>query len=85
MGITPIIDWIREHYAERQTLTARYAHERKRNLIPVQIAPGKEIALPARNGAISMRSFCRNLALTSIPTEKCRALSCTIGYCWLSP
>ena len=33
------------YLAEGQTLAARYAHERKQNLIPVQIAPGKEIII----------------------------------------
>lgn len=33
------------YLAKRQTLAARYAHEREQNLIPVQIAPGKEITL----------------------------------------
>jgi hypothetical protein len=33
------------YLAKRQTLAARYAQERKQNLIPVQIAPGKEITL----------------------------------------
>src|SRR5271169_4763429 len=33
------------YLAERQTLAARYAHERKQNLIPVQIVPGNQITL----------------------------------------
>jgi hypothetical protein len=33
------------YLAKHQTLAARYAHERKQNLIPVQIAPGKQITL----------------------------------------
>jgi hypothetical protein len=33
------------YLAERETLAARYAHKRKQKLIPVQIAPGQEIAL----------------------------------------
>jgi hypothetical protein len=33
------------YLAKHQTLAAQYARERKQNLVPVQIAPGKEIAL----------------------------------------
>ncbi len=33
------------YLAERETLTAQYARERRQNRIPVQIAPGKEITL----------------------------------------
>lgn len=33
------------YLAQRETLAARYAKEREQNRIPVQIAPGKEIAL----------------------------------------
>ncbi|MDR3699895.1 MAG: BsuBI/PstI family type II restriction endonuclease [Candidatus Sulfopaludibacter sp.] len=31
--------------ADRQTLAARYAHERKQNLVPVRIAPDRKITL----------------------------------------
>lgn len=34
-----------DYLAERETLVARYAHERDHNRIPVQVAPGKEITL----------------------------------------
>src|SRR5712671_2016454 len=33
------------YLGESQTLVTRYAHDRKQNLIPVQIAPGMEIKL----------------------------------------
>src|ERR1035438_1939797 len=33
------------YLAQRTTLAARYANERKKNLVPVRIAPGKKIAL----------------------------------------
>ncbi len=33
------------YLAKQQTLAARYAHERRQNRVPVQIAPGKEITL----------------------------------------
>jgi BsuBI/PstI restriction endonuclease domain/BsuBI/PstI restriction endonuclease HTH domain len=38
-------DNLSSYLAKRQTLAARYARERKQNLIPVQIAPGKKINL----------------------------------------
>jgi BsuBI/PstI restriction endonuclease HTH domain len=38
-------DKLTAYLAGRQTLAARYAHERKQNLVPVTIAPGKEITL----------------------------------------
>lgn len=34
-----------KYLSDRATLIARYAKERKQNLVPVRIAPGKEIAL----------------------------------------
>src|ERR1017187_5364212 len=38
-------DNLTTYLAKQQTLAARYAKERKQNLIPVQIAPGKKINL----------------------------------------
>ena len=38
-------DKLTAYLAKRQTLAARYARERKQNLIPVKIAPGEEITL----------------------------------------
>lgn len=38
-------DKLTDYLAQRETLTARYAKERKQNRIPVQIARGKEITL----------------------------------------
>jgi len=49
-------DWhenLTAYLAQRQTLTAQYARERKQKLIPVQIAPGKEITLsPGEHSAL---------------------------------
>ncbi len=38
-------DRLTTYLAERETLVARYAKERKQNRVPVEIAPGKEISL----------------------------------------
>lgn len=38
-------DALAEYMVERETLIARYAKERKQNMIPVEIAPGKRINL----------------------------------------
>jgi len=38
-------DNLTAYLAERETLIAKYAKEREQNLIPVEIAPGKEITL----------------------------------------
>jgi hypothetical protein len=43
------------YLAERQTLAAQYAHERRQQLVPVQIAPGQKIAGTANSSVPSLR------------------------------
>ncbi|MGO4885444.1 MAG: BsuBI/PstI family type II restriction endonuclease [Bryobacteraceae bacterium] len=55
------------YLAERQTLAAQYAHERKQKLIPVQIAPGKKIALsPGKHNEL-IRAIIEDFAARFLP------------------
>ena len=46
-------DRLRDYLAQRETLTAKYANERRQNRVPVQIAPGKKISLtPGEHSAL---------------------------------
>ncbi len=53
---------LKAYLAEHQTLIARYAKERKRNLIPVTIAPGKSIALSPGEHSELIRSVIEDFA-----------------------
>ena len=55
------------YLAERQTLAAQYAHERKQNLIPVKIAPGKEIALSPGEHSQLIRAIIEDFGARFVP------------------
>jgi len=55
------------YLAERQTLAARYARERKQNLIPVQIAPGQKINLSPGEHSELIRAIIENFAPRFVP------------------
>jgi hypothetical protein len=55
------------YLAERQTLTARYAHERKQSLVPVHVAPGKEIRLSPGEHSELIRAIIEDFAARFAP------------------
>lgn len=55
------------YLVERQTLVARYARERKQNLIPVQIAPGQKINLSPGEHSELIRAIIENFAPRFVP------------------
>ncbi len=55
------------YLAERQTLAARYARERKQNLIPVQIARGQKINLSPGEHSELIRAIIENFAPRFVP------------------
>jgi hypothetical protein len=55
------------YLAKRQTLAARYARERKQNLIPVQIAPGKEITLSPGEHSELIRAIIEDFGARFVP------------------
>jgi hypothetical protein len=55
------------YLAERQTLAARYAKERKQNLIPVQIAPGQKINLSPGKHSELIRAIIEDFAPRFVP------------------
>jgi hypothetical protein len=55
--------WLAEH----QTLAARYAHERKQNQVPVQIAPGKEITLSPGEHSELIRAIIEDFGARFVP------------------
>ena len=55
------------YLAEQQTLTARYAKERKQNLIPVQIAPGKKINLSPGEHSELIRAIIEDFGARFVP------------------
>jgi hypothetical protein len=55
------------YLAERQTLAARYAKERKQNLIPVQIAPGQKINLSPGEHSELIRAIIEDFAPRFVP------------------
>jgi hypothetical protein len=55
------------YLADRQTLAARYAHERKQNLIPVEIAPGKQINLSPGEHSELIRAIIEDFAARFVP------------------
>ena len=55
------------YLAKRQTLAARYANERKQNLVPVKIAPGKEIQLSPGEHSELIRAIIESFAARFVP------------------
>jgi hypothetical protein len=55
------------YLAKCQTLAARYARERKQNLIPVQIAPGKEITLSPGEHSELIRATIEDFGARFVP------------------
>jgi hypothetical protein len=55
------------YLAQRQTLARRYAHERKQNLIPVTIAPGREIALSPGEHSELIRGIIEDFGARFVP------------------
>jgi BsuBI/PstI restriction endonuclease domain/BsuBI/PstI restriction endonuclease HTH domain len=55
------------YVAQQQTLAARYAHERKQNLIPVKISPGKEINLSPGDHSELIRAIIEDFAPRFVP------------------
>lgn len=53
--------------AERETLAARYARERRQNRIPVQIAPGKEITLSPGEHSELIRAIIEDFGPRFVP------------------
>jgi hypothetical protein len=51
----------------RQTLAAQYAHDRKQNLIPVQIAPGQEITLSPGKHSQLIRAIIEDFGARFVP------------------
>jgi hypothetical protein len=60
-------DRLTAYLAMRQTLAARYANERQQNLVPVQIAPGKEIALSPGEHSELIRVIIESFAPRFVP------------------
>jgi hypothetical protein len=60
-------DKLTAYLAESQTLAAQYAHERKQNLIPVQIAPGKEINLSPGEHSELIRAIIEDFGARFVP------------------
>jgi hypothetical protein len=60
-------DNLTAYLAERQTLAAKYAHERKQNLVPVQIAPGQKIALSPGEHSELIRAIIEDFAARFVP------------------
>jgi hypothetical protein len=56
-----------DYLVERQTLVARYARERKQNLIPVQVAPGQKINLSPGEHSELIRAIIENFAPRFVP------------------
>ena len=55
------------YLAQRTTLAARYANERKKNLVPVRIAPGKKIALSPGKHSELIRSIIEDFGARFVP------------------
>ena len=55
------------YLAERQTLAARYAQARKQKLIPVRIAPGRQIVLSPGEHSELIRSIIEDFAARFVP------------------
>ena len=55
------------YLAQRQTLAARYARERKQNLVPVRISPGKRIALSPGEHSELIRAIIEDFGARFVP------------------
>jgi len=55
-------DRLTAYLVERETLIARYAKEREQNLIPVEVAPGKEITLSPGGHSELIRAIIEDFA-----------------------
>jgi hypothetical protein len=55
------------YLAKRQTLAARYAHARKQKLMPLQIAPGKEITLSPGEHSELIRAIVEDFGARFVP------------------
>ncbi len=55
------------YLADRQTLAARYAHERKQNLIPVKIASGAKITLSPGEHSELIRAIIEHFGARFVP------------------
>ncbi|SRR5579884_812860 len=60
-------DNLTAYLAERQTLAARYAQERKQNRVPVQIAPGREITLSPGQHSELIRAIIQDFGARFVP------------------
>ncbi|MGD0793772.1 MAG: BsuBI/PstI family type II restriction endonuclease [Terriglobales bacterium] len=60
-------DKLTVYLAGGQTLAAQYAQERKQSLVPVQIAPGKKIALSPGEHSELIRAIIENFAARFVP------------------
>lgn len=60
-------DNLTAYLAERETLVAKYAMEREQNLIPVEIAPGKEITLSPGEHSELIRAIIKDFAARFAP------------------
>ena len=55
------------YLATRQGLATKYAHERKQNLVPVRVAPGKKIKLSPGEHSELIRAIIENFAARFVP------------------
>src|ERR1700691_1655683 len=55
------------YLAERETLAARYAHERKQKLLPVQVAPGRIITLSPGEHSELIRAIIEDFGARFVP------------------
>ncbi len=60
-------DNLMDYLAQRETLAARYAHERKQNRISVQTAPGKEITLSPGEHSELIRAIIKDFGPRFVP------------------
>lgn len=60
-------DNLTDYLSKRQTLTARYARERKQNRVPVQIAPGKKIHLSPGDHSQLIKAVIEDFAARFVP------------------
>jgi hypothetical protein len=60
-------DKLTAYVAQAQTLAARYANERQQTLIPVQVAPGKAIALSPGEHSELIRAIIEDFAARFVP------------------
>ncbi len=60
-------DNLTAYLAKRQTLAARYANERKQNLVPVEVAPGKRIELSPGEHSELIKDIVESFAARFVP------------------